>query len=185
MSHVRVRLGSGVGEVWLTGEPEQFQGVVTSAGGLTFGAEQKMTVEAGPGWVAQRPMDLRQRGVTMSFWVTRSFVSVVAMAAWLADLLSAEPSVASQADVYVRWYHNTEIGYTQSKLPWAAVRYDSIAHDGPRTLRMRISIMSAEMLDNEVYAQQHLLAETGPRFLLEDGTPIRISDNYVLVTVDD
>ena len=48
---------------------------------------------------------------------------------------------------------------------------------------MRLSIMAAEMLDDEVYAQGHLLTEPGPRFLFEDGSPIRVeSDAFVLVT---
>jgi hypothetical protein len=142
-----------------------------------------MTVEMGPGWAAQRPVDLMQRGVTLSFFVTRSFEDVLEMVTWLTDLMSANPEAPAQEDVFVRWYHNTELGYTQCKMPWAAVRYDSISHDGPKTLRMRISIMAAEMVDDEVFAQRHLLTEAGPRFLLEDGTPIRLeSDEYVLAT---
>ena len=177
---VRVRLG----EVWLTGEPEVRQALVNSAGGVQDAARHNMTVEAGPEWPAQRPLDLMQRGVTLGFVVTRSFADVVAMVTWLADVLSLTPELPRQGDVIVRWQHNDGIGYTEARLPWGAVRFDSISHDGPVTLRIRMSILAGEMEDHAVYAPAHLLAETGPRILMEDGTPVMLdsgdSDFYML-----
>ena len=177
---VRIRIGE---DDWLTGEPDQRQTAVTSAGGVQFAARQNMTVQAGPNWPAQRPIDLLQRGVILSFWVTRTFADVAATVTWLADLLSVEPSLPMQEDVIIRWEHHDEIGYTESRLPWGALRFDSIAHDGPETLRLRISVMASEMEDHAVYAPGHILSEAGPRILWEDGTPLRLeSDDYTLTT---
>jgi len=174
---VRVRLG----EVWLTGEPEVRQALVTSAGGVQYAARHNMTVEAGPEWPAQRPLDLMQRGVVLSYFLTRSFGDVVGMVNWLADVLSLDPELPRQGDVIVRWMHNDGIGYTEGRLPWGAVRFDSISHDGPVTLRIRMSILAGEMEDHAVFALPHLLAETGPRFLLESGVALRTeSDEYTL-----
>lgn len=180
MSAVRIRLG----DVWLTGEPEQRQALVTSAGAVQFSARHNMTVEAGPDWPAQRPLDLMQRGVTLGFVVTRTFDDIVAMVTWLSDVLSLETEMARQGDVIIRWNHNDGIGYSEGRLPWGAVRFDSISHDGPQTLRLRVSVMAGEMEDHAVFALPHLLAEAGPRFLTESGLALRTQGDEYTLTVN-
>lgn len=188
MSAVRIRIGGHwhEGGVWITGEPGADQSLHTSASAPGWSAQQHMRMQSGPDWPAQRPMDLRQRGVVMSFGFTRDFGDPASMASWHADALSLSPSFPYQDDVIIRWQHHDGIGYTESRLPWAALRFDSIQHDGPSTLRILCSVFAGEMQDSAVYAPPHLLTEAGGPLLTEDGIPIRLeTDDYWLALSPD
>lgn len=180
---VRVRIGG----LWheggwpVTGAPGTRQALHTSAVAPAWAAQQHMQTITGADWPAARPLDLRQRAVTMSFGFARDFGSPAAMATWLATALSLTPDHPWQEDVIVRWEHHDGIGYTEARLPWAGLRFDSIEHDGPSTLRVLCSIHAGEMQDNAVYAPPHMLCETGERLLTEGRVAIRLeTDDYWL-----
>lgn len=174
MSSLRIK----VGDVWWTGEPDQAQSEHTSAGGVAIAQVSGMRMLNGPEWAAQVPLDLRQKGVQVSWVVTRQFATVLAKATWLATALSVTPDHDWQADAILRWEHEDGEGYTESKLPWAVLRINSIAEEGPTTVRLSLSLQGAELEDHALRTRRRIVTEAGEPITTEAGETL-LTEDYV------
>lgn len=163
---IRIKIGS----VWFTGAPTD-PTPEEGPQGLAFTQRSAMEMLSGPDFDAQVPRDLLQRGVTASWAMTKVFSTVTAKAAYLTGLLSLAPGLSYQADVIVRWPHE-DGGYTESLMPWAALRIQSITEEGPTTLRLLCQVLAAELQDHALYSRPFLSDEDGDPILTEDGEGI-------------
>jgi hypothetical protein len=136
-----------------------------------------MRMITGPDWAAQVPMDLLQRGVTTNFAVTVQCVDSAQMAAELTRWLSASGHSPWQEDVIIRWTHLDYVGYTEYRIPWAALRVESITHAGAQTLHILFAVHGAEMVASAIRDQ--------PRLLWPDGRPVLWPDHEPVLLVLD
>ena len=179
MSALRIKVGS----TWWTGAPVENARAFSPAAAVGFNLSNVMQARGGPDWPARRVWDGGQRGVTIHFMATREFPTIADMATWLAVALSLEPAHAWQGDAILHWEHEDGIGYTTSRLPWAALSIGSIEHDGPRTLRMQLSIMGPELEDFNLFSRALIITEDGRPIITEDGRPL-VAESHSLVTAN-
>lgn len=174
MSALRIK----VGDTWWTGEPGDAQSAMTSAQGVAWAQVAAMQMLDGPEWAAKVALDLKQKGVQLSWLVTRQFETVTAMATWLAEVLSSTPAHDWQEDVICRWDHEDGEGYTESMIPWGALRVNSITHEGPTTLRLSLMVMGPELQDHTLRTRRRIVTEAGEPITTEAGETL-LTEDYV------
>jgi hypothetical protein len=142
-----------------------------------------MTMLSGPEWEAQEPAQQRQKGVEVSFAVTRAFETVADVAAFLVAVMGLEPDWDWQDDIVLRWDHEDGEGYTESEIPWGALRVNNIEPEGPLTLRLSCVVLGPVLRDFALRSRPLIVTRAGEPIVTVSGRPLRAVE-YVTVEAD-